>query len=469
MSDGWGGCPRSLITWVESTVEGSVESALLQPRWRDQWFLTVRTPNGTLHKVLARGAKRSGFIPDPKRRLAKEAEVLRVLQSTGAAVPRYYGFNESGWLLEEWVEGEELLTDLEDKERQGSIFRQYLSQLAFIHRLDPNQLGLSSLVPRPASFEDAVIEYHRGNLTTYRSYKPTGPEPIICLGNWWIDHNPLEPRRKFSLLLGDVGANQFFFKGDELRCLFDFEMARIGDPMLDIGMMRYRTMTYPIPGLSGHLEYYSTELREPLDHQRAHYWTMVCLMSGKLTHWQHRRRPTSERDPEFHDHLVLVAADVVRKRGIVELLMELHAFDVPSLPELPEPQFQGDLTDVLVHRLKLRTSEHGDGDRHHYAAVGDAAVAETLLRKHRFGASFTANLLDELAELLGKRPESFDDGMAQLEELITRDPEHKLAGCLHFLYHYTVLQEHIYAPIVKSQGLATRAPLQRLTPAVLRD
>src|ERR1700730_4506845 len=131
---------RAAFAWVEQTLDGRIVAAQLQPRWaRQQWFLDVDQGGASPLRVVLRGRKSDAFGPGgasksagatgspsgslnaSARRLEREAAVLSTLQNRpGIVVPGYFGYNdELGWLLQETMADEGLLTDGADEQREG--------------------------------------------------------------------------------------------------------------------------------------------------------------------------------------------------------------------------------------------------------------------------------------------------------------------------------------------------------------
>ena len=65
--------------------------------------------------------------------------------------------------------------------------------------------------------------------------------------------------------------------------------------------------------------------------------------------------------------------------------------------------------------------------------------------------------------MLGRRPATRRDGLADLEELVREDPEHDVERRLRFFHRMQVRHEMVYAPIQASMGFATNQPLARVS------
>jgi hypothetical protein len=473
---------RAAFDWVEQVMDGRIVSAVLQPRWaRRQWFLDVERGEGVRKQVVLRGRKSDAFGPGGSRdsdaqgsasaslnssvkRLEREAVVLRALQNrAGITVPGYYGYNaQLGWLLQESMADDGLLTDVTDQPRQARLFRSYLDQLAAVHRLDIDDLELTSAVPRPASADAALVDYLDMQVEIYQSASPA-PDPLIAFTLWWLRSHKPAPSDQLSLCLGDVGANQFMFSGDEV-CLMDFEMARISNHFYDIGNIRLRTLVYNVPDLAGHIRYYCAKFGEPADIERIQYYTAVHLSGGIMVQYRARHDPDPLKDPGYNDYLQIWAYSTSIARGLAELFMEIYGF-LPVPPELPEPvENRGDIYSVLTHRIALLDS-YAPGDLlHAFAVRGTAAVAETIRRTQRLGEQFARDTVREFSDALGRQVGSVSEGLARLTQAIVANPERDLHARLQAIYRYQAREEHLYRPFHEAYGQHAMRPLDRLVP-----
>ena len=473
---------RAAFRWVEQTLDGRIVSAFRQPRWaRQQWFLQVQGDDRSPLVVLMRGRKSEAFAPggdstadasssssaalnSSVKRLEREAVVLRALQDRpGIVVPRYHGYNGGlGWLLEESVQEEGMLTDVADGARQARLFRAYLDQLAAVHRLDVERLGLTDAVPRPASADAALTDYLDMQIALYEAARPA-PDPLLAFTVWWLRNHTPAPSDQLSLCLGDVGPNQFLFSGDDV-CLMDFEMARISHHLYDIGNLRLRTLVYNVPGLAGHIRYYCEQFGEPADVERIQFYSAVHLSGGLMVQYGARHAPDHRRDPGYNDYLQIWAYATSIGRGLAELFMEIYGFR-PEPPELPEePTGGADIYHVLSHRIGLLGAAAPEDPLHAFAVRGTTAVAEVVERRHRLGPRLEAQTAAEFSAVLRRPVTSVAEGLARLTDAIAAAPERDLERRLQAIYRYQAREEHIYRPFHAAYG---QDAMRRLDPLEL--
>jgi len=412
---------------------------------------------------MLRGFRNPGYLgPEGLTRtwLQREAAALRTLQATPVKVPRYYGYLDGyDWLLMEWVQGDELLTEVADAGRRASLFDEYLDNVATLHQLDLDALDIDGeLMPTPSP--EMML---RGSATmatrAYRGATPGGAEPLLELGIWWVEHHVPAATRAVAFCGGDVGPNQFIFDAAGVKSMFDLELAHLGDPYEDLGLMRMREMCYPIGGLPEHLHRYAARMGEPLDMEALRYWTVVGMITGPLVCWERVTHP----DPHLPDQIPLFSWDPIYRRGLAEALMEVY--DVaPEPPQLPGP---GGTDRTKLHQLLV-------GQMHEYYEPtltepeqqfrirGTAALTETLARGDAVGPALERDNLDELGELLGATADDLPAGLARLEADVRADPERDLERRLRFFHRMQVRHEYLYEPIQRSMGFASNSPLTRM-------
>jgi aminoglycoside phosphotransferase (APT) family kinase protein len=451
------------LAWAEAVVGGQIVERSLQARWRPHWFLTIAKPDGTTARVMLRGFRNPGYLgPEDLTRawLRREAAALDTLQTTPVKVPHYYGYlDEFDWILMEWVQGDELLTDVADSTRRHALFDEYMENVATLHGLALDELDLDAeLMPVPSP-GTTMRGSARMATQAYRAASPPGTEPLLELGVWWVEHHVPEPARATAFCGGDIGPNQFIFDEVGVKSMFDLELAHLGDPYEDLGLMRMREMCYPIGGLPDHLHRYADRTGAPLDIEALRYWTVVGMITGPLVCWGRVTHP----DPTLPDQIPLFSWDPIYRRGLAEALMEVYAvpLDPPDLPA-PRETERTKLHDLLVGQMHDFYVPTLTEPEQQFRARGTAALAETLARGDAVGPQLEQATLDELGEVLGAAPDDLPSGLARLDASVRADPEHDIERRLRFFHRMQVRHEFLYEPIQASMGFASNQPLARV-------
>jgi aminoglycoside phosphotransferase (APT) family kinase protein len=140
--------------------------------------------------------------------------------------------------------GRKINTDARFAAVRPTLAAQCGSILASIHGIDAT--GLDFLVEQTAQHQ----------LAAYRTLADTydHPLPAIELGLRWVAENlPKSPRT--CVVHGDFRNGNLIVGDDGVRCVLDWELAHIGDPMLDLGWLCVKTWRFggPLPvGGFGH-------------------------------------------------------------------------------------------------------------------------------------------------------------------------------------------------------------------------
>ncbi|MGH9888926.1 MAG: phosphotransferase family protein [bacterium] len=194
-------------------------------------------------------AERSG----PSIHGAQEAALLGAAARAGVPAPRVRivldlddGLGEG--TVTERVAGETLARKINTDPALAAVRPQLAAQcghvLAAIHRIDAT--GLDFLVPQTA----------REQLAAYRQLADAYDHPLPALEHglrWVAEHLPRAPRT--SVVHGDFRNGNLIIGDDGIRCVLDWELAQIGDPMQDLGWLCVKTWRFggPLPvGGFGH-------------------------------------------------------------------------------------------------------------------------------------------------------------------------------------------------------------------------
>lgn len=449
--------------WVEHVTGGTIVRKVEQRRWRPQWFLDVAMPGGGEQSLLLRGWRAPGVVETADRsrqRLAREAGILAALDATPVRSPAYHGYEpEGGWILMERVAGDDLLTDVADPDRQRILFVQYIEDIAAMHRIDPDTLDLPEGLYRPKDHEsNATWNYtlHRANFRAANC----APDPLLEFAWSWLERHRPRPVERYSLCTGDIGANQFLFEGDRYTALFDVEMAYVGDPLQDIGLMRYRNTCYPAAQFDAVVRAYHVALGRPIDIESLNYWTVVGLLGVMPTFAPLVANP----DPRMPADMTLIWAMMARRRVLVSAFQQIYGFATPPLPDAPIGTAAP--VDGFARFVPESIAQHWEpaagSDEMRHALRFLRAHAEIAERQARIGAAILRDDLDDMAAFLGHRPADVAEGRRAMAEAILADPERDLEARLAALYRIEARREYLLEPAQRAVGFATFAPLDGL-------
>ncbi|HEX9832883.1 MAG TPA: phosphotransferase family protein, partial [Mycobacterium sp.] len=326
--------PDDAVAWIEQQCGGRVVDIEQQVRWRTQHFLTIERPSGTM-RLLARSARQgmaagSTFLQHFD--IAHEARVLEALQDQGLKVPKFYGYHpEHRFILMERVDGTNELKDAPHDATRDQVMAEYIEQLATLHRLDVESMKLSGLTI-PATPEEtafgAKFGFVEADFGVWKQHLK--PEPLLELGIWWLHANVPTGQRQVAFVQGDTGPGQFMFAEGHLTALIDWELSHIGDPMLDLGVIRMRNMLYPTGSLRGPIARYEKISGRPLDWQALCFYTVMSMLLTPIGVSIIMQRPSALIEPAFPSF----GWNATLRRGLTDALAEANGIEIEP-PQLP--------------------------------------------------------------------------------------------------------------------------------------
>ena len=173
---------------------------------------------------------------------ANDAALLEAARRAGVPVPRVCFVlgpdDELGdGTVTERISGETLGRKIHSDPRLAGARPALAGQcgeiLAAIHRIDA--AGVGFLVAQTAAAQVA----------SYRAIADSceHPLPAVEYGLRWVaEHLPADERA--TVVHGDFRNGNLIVGGDGVRCVLDWELAQIGDPMLDLGWLCVKTWRF---------------------------------------------------------------------------------------------------------------------------------------------------------------------------------------------------------------------------------
>jgi aminoglycoside phosphotransferase (APT) family kinase protein len=181
--------------------------------------------------------------------MRREARVLAALAGTSVPHPRLIAGCESddvigaAFYLMEPVEGFNVTVEMPPFHASDPTIRRAMGMAlvdgaAALADVNYVEVGLGDF-GKPDGFLERQVNRWRGQLESYREYK-TWPGPddlqgVEKIGTWLSDNRPRSFRP--GILHGDyhLGNVMFRLESPELAAIVDWELATIGDPLLDLG------------------------------------------------------------------------------------------------------------------------------------------------------------------------------------------------------------------------------------------
>jgi aminoglycoside phosphotransferase (APT) family kinase protein len=185
----------------------------------------------------------------PEYDLTRQFRIMRALEGSGVPVPRARWLGDEGdvlglpFFVMDRIDGQVpqevppyhtggFCFDA-TPERRATLWWSGIGQLARIHALDWQRLGLGFLgAPGPGTDPlDRQLDYYARYLDWARGDRP---QPILTAALAWLREHRYVPRR-VTLCWGDSRLPNLIFRDDRVVGVLDWEMAFLGDPEADLG------------------------------------------------------------------------------------------------------------------------------------------------------------------------------------------------------------------------------------------
>lgn len=376
--------------WLEKHL-GRVDRLDRQARWRPVWFAEVTRGGGTRLRLCVRGDRTDypGIYP-----LEHEMLVQRLLNERGIRVPAVYGWiDDPRAYVMDRVDGQVDFAGCGDVQRDA-VMDDYLGILAEIHALDPAPFEAAGVR------SDGMGGYERW----YRSSKKR-PDPFLefCLG--WLRRHPLDMRGRRSVVVWDSG--QFHHDGQRITAVLDLELAHIGDPLMDLAAYRMRDTIIGYGDFRRMYAKYEELSGTPVDLEAIQHHHFAFTLSNQLAFHAALADP-----PPGSDYMTNLQWCHETNLFAVEALAEYQGVELAPV-ELPEAEVSAA---AVPGRHLVESLRSGDYEQRRLFRL-----ARHIRRVDEIGRACAEADLDDLVPLLGRRPRTWQEGDAALEEFVLAD------------------------------------------------
>jgi aminoglycoside phosphotransferase (APT) family kinase protein len=214
--------------------------------------LTYRLCDGSHNWVLRRPPL--GHVLATAHDMAREYRVMSALAPTRVPVPAMVTLCEdpgvigAPFYVMEFVEGAILRrtkdTNRLDERQRTALAHRLIDTLADLHEVDPADVGLSDF-GHPDGFLERQVRRWTQQLQRSRSRDIPG---LDDLADELATNVPASQRA--SVVHGDYRLDNVLVGPDqEIRAVLDWEMATLGDPLCDLGLLP--VYAAPVPGVAG--------------------------------------------------------------------------------------------------------------------------------------------------------------------------------------------------------------------------
>ncbi len=424
---------RPAFESVEKSVGGRIVSAERQARWRPVFWLDVERPDRTVVPVCFRGAR---VEQGEENTIRHEYACFRALEKNGIPVPRIYGYCEEpeGFVMEK-SPGRHDLATAESAAEFESVRDHFIEILARIHALPTDDFEAFGL-ERKATARALALGDSAAGIARFERHKKR-PDPVIEFLIDWCERNAPQGRSECCFVTGDSG--QFIFEDGRVTAMLDMELGYLGDPLADLGGLFCRDLTEKMGDLNVAIERYEVASGKPVDRRVVLYHAIRFALTTPLG--------TGLAIVEPHvavEYVQYLTWYLVYSRAPLELIAhrEGYSLEEPERPSARESRYSV-AHDSLQEKFEAFATE---GEFQAYEADSLKRLALYLRQGDRYGEDLLSKDLDDVARLLGRRPENWQKRDQLLSNLVRsnrgeRDPE-----LVWYLVRRLLREEAILAP-----------------------
>ena len=435
-----------LAAWIEQELGGRVTRLTRLPRWRPAWDIDVEV-RGRLVPLHARG-EREPTILMPFR-IHDELPIHHLLEAHGIPVPHAYGLCDDPYaLVMDRLAGHVDLSFAADDAERDQVIDECLELLARVYAI-PTGAATAAGLEMPTDDAATALGYFRRIEPDYDALMEGQPvDPIaVFLRRWLVDNVPAGRHASARFILYD--AFQFMFADGHITGLIDFEMAHIADPMMDLAALRTRDTIKSLGDLASIASRYEAITGIPIDHDVVEYHSVLYNVQSVVPTGPSLAAPT-----KGVDWLSYLAWYTNGARWAFECIAEMRGYELEPV-DVPEPRLTRRSPPYrhLVESLRTTTTATGPD----YERVTAGKLANHLRRVDEVGAAIDAADLDDLARVLGYRPDPAE-AEAELLELVRtagREREEELVRLL------DARAQRIHSTLASPTSLMVRHPRLR--------
>ena len=427
-----------IFPWLEKRLGGRIVSRRRQGResgGRFAWFVDLEIDGKEL-KTYVRGTRDDSFSYTRIYSTRREASILEVLHREGIRVPQVLAFHDDPQAaVLAHVEGRDDFNNVKDAAERESILESFLENLAELHAVDarkfeaiglripgtPEELALHDLDVWQSTYEGAVRE----------------PLPLLTFACQWLRRNvPKKPIRPV-LCQGDTGPGNLMFANGKVTALVDFELAHLADPMTDLACVRSRDLYTPLGRFPERLARYAELSGREIDFDTLLYYSVKTQALVPLS-----LAPVMENLHAGIEHAEWIAQHVFYMRTTAEVLAEAIGLELApvELPEGNSSRFSA-YYDMLLENLEDEQAPAIQDPFLKNRMWFTSRLARHLRTAERKGAAFEAQELDDMGELLGRRPKNVRDGHREVDVFVRKVGPEKDAALVRYFHRHARREE----------------------------
>jgi hypothetical protein len=320
------------------------------------------------------------------------------------------------------VGGANWFSRITDPEEQLHTSQAFMRSLAALHRIDPGSLHLPAFPP-PTTVPE-LVDHELDEWEGVLAARGGEPDPALRFSIGWLRRNIPVYETPVVLVQGDTGPGNFMYEGGKVVAVVDWELAHLGDPMDDIAWLALRSAQDPFPDFPTRLREYEMLSGISIDDDRVRYYQVMA--ETKLQVMRHRPGGLAVQyasdDGGGHDLGNGLIYAMFHRRLWLEALAEATGIDlvgVDKAPDVERSEFEV-LADVLLDQLRHVVVPRITDSLAAQRSKGFARVIKYLTEIHLHGPYYDQQELEEIAALLGARPDTLGLGRRAVADAVQR-------------------------------------------------
>ncbi|MCU0309483.1 MAG: phosphotransferase family protein [Acidimicrobiales bacterium] len=429
-----GELPDDLREWVETATGGTVERSEphLSGASRQAWAVDVVRDESRMDLFLLRDTGRGGGS-------ARDAAVLAALGGTDVPTPALHGSETAlRAVLLQRIEGHD---EFDDDPSHDAALDHLMEVVATLHGTDPSALDIDHLGPPDRSTDHAATQL--GAAEAVADLVGDALHPLFSVALAWLRRAVPDGAGRTALVHSDLGPGNLVHRDGRIEALLDWEVAHWGDPMEDLAALAVRDMATPVGDLSVRFAAYERHGGPPVDRPTVAWYRILILTRNAMLIGLGLSSPDPATDrPQLTMYRTLLM------RGLALALADAVGAPRPTEPPFTEAPpsdalaLVSDARDQLDETIAPAITDQVARGRAH----GLAGLLGTVDHHLRFGGDRDARELDDLAALLGHRPSTVADGLADVADLAAR-PERE-AEVVAYLARNLTREAMLAAPLL---------------------
>lgn len=407
--------------WISSLTGGAVTRLQRDAvgSSRGTWLVDVERPGGERLELVLRRDTGDGPLSGTELSLARETAVYRALSDTDVLIPHLRGVSPAqDALLVERIPGTADYGTLTDPVEREAVATSFIDALATLHRVDVSSLDLPGFARPTTAAEHALCE-----LALWRRIfeeRVRRPAPLVRFALQWMERHAPASVGRTVLCHGDLGPGNYLFANGRVTALLDWEFAHLGDPMDDLAWLTIRAHMASFGDMPARLRQYATRSGIAVDPARVQYyqtlvWTRmaICCLAAL-----DGRAGRNSGTMDFSTYFNLLPAFEHQAAQLLAACADVK-LETAEIPAAARDPLRTEVVDTLLNDFIAVVMPAFEAPSAIRRVQGMLSLLTHLRLAQQLQPSLDAAECDDMAGVLGRRPASVEDGLAELDRLVT--------------------------------------------------